>query len=36
MPNVFSLRDLLSRSDNMEETVPHTISNELVAFGLSK
>ena len=37
MPNLLiSLMDLVSRPDNMDETVPHTISNELVAFGLSK
>ena len=24
MPNVFSPRDLVSRPDNMDETVPHT------------
>ena len=25
MPNVLSPRDLVSRPDNMDETVPHTI-----------
>ena len=25
VPNVFSPRDLVSRPDNMDETVPHTI-----------
>ena len=24
VPNVLSLRDLVSRSDNMDKTVPHT------------
>ena len=27
MPNVLSPRDLVFRPDNMEETVPHIISN---------
>ena len=27
MPNVFSPRDLVSRPDNMDETVPHTHTN---------
>ena len=26
VPNVFSTRDLVSRPDNMDETVPHTLS----------
>ena len=26
MPNVLSPRDLVSRFDNMDETVPHTVS----------
>ena len=26
VPNVLSPRDLVSRPDNMEETVPHTLS----------
>ena len=29
VPNVLSPRDLVSRPDNMEETVPHTLSGFL-------
>ena len=29
MPNVFSLRDLVSRPDNMDEAIPHTWSKLL-------
>ena len=30
MPNVLSQRDLVFRPDNMDETVPHTLSNAVV------
>ena len=28
VPNVFSPRDLVSRPDNMDEPVPHTLSSQ--------
>ena len=31
VPNVLSPRDLVSRPDNMDETVPHTDSNYFYA-----
>ena len=30
VPNVFSPRDLVSRPDNMDETVPHTLTTDHV------
>ena len=29
VPNILSPRDLVSRHDNMDETVPHAVSNSL-------
>ena len=31
VPNVLSPRDLVSRPDNMEETVPHTVGIILIS-----
>ena len=32
MPNVLSPRDLVSRPDNIDETVPHTISESITCL----
>ena len=36
MPNVLSPRDLVSRPDNMDETVPHTIVLNRLGTSLEK
>ena len=34
VPNVFSPRDIVSRPDNMDETVPHICLGGLIRFGV--